>query len=228
MQNKSRQEKERELIRKMKRHNPKLYEDMVKSVSDKMEREEDEKRLAYDRIHEQGYISGWRSWQILATKDSFSLQSLQNRAIWPPYEKIVAECRAHPEQPIPHNEARRCFAGLYATKVPLSNSYLGSITGKVKLWGRYDEGEIGYRAEFAYPETFEYIQCTVCNNLRPIEGSQARLTNLRNIAFVCRDHTKTKHILSQLNIPASFVIDKLHEAYGLEQLDYTILEDLND
>lgn len=130
-------------------------------------------------------IIGWRFWRIffdtLKSENTF-LESAVVRRLWPHREKMTAACFCRPEHYI-HLEspAIESQCGIYAYKSlkhafadadgllcsgAMLRYYSGAILGKVKLWGKVQEHQFGYRAQFAYPYSFAVAICAGC--FRPI------------------------------------------------------------
>lgn len=165
-------------------------------------------------------IIGWRFWKIcggganlvpqsvldLKTKGNIWLRSIFAPRPWLKREKITAECLCKDTSHIePPEIESNC--GIYAYKSlqyaladytrefliqdPAINSYAGSIFGKVKLWGRIQHHRFGYRAQFAYPDSFTMSICNDC--LQPIF--------LLFEFFVFRLFEETKFLLRDSNNP---------------------------
>lgn len=164
-------------------------------------------------------ITGWRFWKIygetnLVTQSALDLKTRGNlwlRSIfapnpWPKREKITAECLCkdspHIEPPeiesncgvYAYKSLRHALADYtreFLTQEPAMNSYAGSIFGKVKLWGRIQHHRLGYRARFAYPDSFTMSICNGC--LQPIF--------LLFEFFIFRLFEETKFLLRDSNSP---------------------------
>ena len=110
-------------------------------------------------------IMAYRAWRIAS---SGVLLSCTCDCIWKPRERMYAICNiADHEAGAP---AWRCYCGLYAYKTLAAlraSNYMeasaapalfkhppGALTvsGRVALWGRVVDHELGYRAEYAYPQ----------------------------------------------------------------------------
>lgn len=58
-----------------------------------------------------------------------------------------------------------CFSGIYGLKLSAKNPHgtlLRGVIGKVALWGVVEEHTNGFRAQYAYPLSFDYYVCMVC------------------------------------------------------------------
>jgi hypothetical protein len=111
-------------------------------------------------------IIGWRVWRISHRHNETRLASLVYRAEWPVREPLHARCgapslgwglsRRRHEAPSSH-----CACGLHGARWELLSreirrDLLGRkprfVIGEVALWGTVVEGDLGWRAEFAYPQ----------------------------------------------------------------------------
>ncbi len=109
-------------------------------------------------------VSGWRTWRVDESGAEARLASLIRTAAWPVGEPIVAACPwvgfAHP----PPGRGCRCgvHAGRHAAEAAFqadlpSRAHDRLAVGLAALWGRVVEGEAGWRASHAYPETLYVI-----------------------------------------------------------------------
>ncbi|MBU2109991.1 hypothetical protein KKB71_03540 [Patescibacteria group bacterium] len=121
-------------------------------------------------------ITGWRFWRICGR--NLQLRSIFAPNPWPKREKITAEClcrgSSHIEPPeIESNCGVYAYKSLHHAIVdytreflaqdPVLNPYAGAIFGKVKLWGRIQHHRFGFRARFAYPDSFIMSICNCCS-----------------------------------------------------------------
>ena len=98
-------------------------------------------------------IIGHRVWGWDAKE---GVKSLHGDA-WLPGRAIAAECILNYNHECPADD---CSCGVYAAKIyehlaKIGHQRMGPfLHGEVCLWGRVVEHEFGYRAQFAYPQTF--------------------------------------------------------------------------
>ena len=97
-----------------------------------------------------GYVVAMRQWKV----DCGLLTSVVAGMVWHPHEAPKADTT---------NEGWFHSPGYYAAKTDHHelldyHSTITTITGTVALWGEIIEHEKGYRAEYAYPLSFEH--CT--------------------------------------------------------------------
>jgi hypothetical protein len=110
-------------------------------------------------------LSGWRAWQIVATRRGPALASWSVSALWPARRPLEARCALHGPRPSAHH-----MCGIHAFQAreemlaylesgedaPLLFSRrpqraLGIAVGRVSGWGRAVIHARGWRAQFAYP-----------------------------------------------------------------------------
>jgi hypothetical protein len=65
---------------------------------------------------------------------------------------------AREQQQVPEHEAplESCTCGIYAFKAPKKLLGAANIYGEVYLWGKVVEHKYGWRAQYAYPKSFEF------------------------------------------------------------------------
>ncbi len=117
-------------------------------------------------------FTGWKGLHANRTGQLFSPQERGEYSDWPAGAPFEAQCAANPEHTSP---VKGCSCGIYAVtsfeellKVGYnwSLSYRSEergecvgVVAEVKLWGRIRRDQIGFRAEFAYPQKV-YVPAT--------------------------------------------------------------------
>jgi hypothetical protein len=105
-------------------------------------------------------VSGWRTWLIDASGAEARLRSVVRAAPWPVGEPTVAECPGVTFAHRPPGPTCRC--GIHAARAVEEAAFHAELPsrarqplaiGLVALWGRVVEGEAGWRAEAAYPQS---------------------------------------------------------------------------
>jgi hypothetical protein len=97
-------------------------------------------------------LTGWKTWKL--QEKSNLLVSPLNDMLWCPDRAAEARC-VEKCADVPHEE-HTC--GIYASDEP-TGARGGPIRGRVYGWGRYIRGESGWRAQFAYPQSFYLLNC---------------------------------------------------------------------
>lgn len=114
-------------------------------------------------------ILGWRAWQLTDYErrggvSEKRIQAVGMKPTWEPYEPNVAICTSQGNHEAPW---RSCRCGFWAFKnrtdveASIHEEYRGlqgKVVGQIAMWGRVLECKRGWRAEFAYPQSFEFIQ----------------------------------------------------------------------
>ncbi|MEO8476747.1 MAG: hypothetical protein ABI572_06810 [Actinomycetota bacterium] len=109
-------------------------------------------------------IVAWRSWALTGRGDGshLLLRPVAGRAhAWRPREIATATCK---RRGVLHEApAIGCRCGLHASQTLdiLRKTKCPAVLGRVALWGRVVEHELGYRARFAYPQRLRLI-CQFC------------------------------------------------------------------
>ena len=119
-------------------------------------------------------VLGWRVWHVVAAAREPRLVSVFRHAVWPHDDALRAactrrvfgirprHCRHGHTAPWPD-----CHCGIYATQATAFSEYLDDyvrflagnllkkrllVFGRVSLWGRVVEHDLGWRASHAFPE----------------------------------------------------------------------------
>jgi hypothetical protein len=115
--------------------------------------------------------------------------------------------------------------GLHATRDPLllRQARDPAVIGRVALWGRIVEHDLGYRAAFAYPVRLTLV-CVLCFWQRGLERSHAdRVARLRGGRLVplCDAHVEVANRYGY-RTPHLLIADQVQQAllnsYAVEQL----------
>lgn len=108
-------------------------------------------------------IVAWRAWALTGRRDGTNLllRPVAGRArAWIPGHPAEAGCRLGWFHDAPHVE---CTCGLHGTHQIdlLRRTRNPAVLGRVALWGRVIEHELGFRARFGYPQRVRLI-CQFC------------------------------------------------------------------
>lgn len=101
-------------------------------------------------------IIAYRAWRIAESR----LVSCTCDCVWQPRERMDAHCNHKGAMHEARAPVWECSCGFYAYKTDAAltaSEYLGvaggfTVGGRVALWGRVIDHELGYRAERAYPQ----------------------------------------------------------------------------
>jgi len=107
-------------------------------------------------------VVAWRTWALTGRRDAteLRLRPVAGRARpWAPGRPTEAVCRIRLHR-APHVD---CTCGLHGTHEPeiLRRTRSPGVLGRAALWGRVIEHELGFRAEFGYPQRLRLI-CFFC------------------------------------------------------------------
>lgn len=108
-------------------------------------------------------IMAWRAWSLTGRRDGTDLllRPVAGRARpWKPLEAAEAVCKHSRMHQAPNPD---CSCGLHGTHEVeiLRRTRTPAVLGRAALWGRVIEHELGYRAQFAYPQLLGLV-CQFC------------------------------------------------------------------
>ncbi|HYJ62001.1 MAG TPA: hypothetical protein VE032_11120 [Actinomycetota bacterium] len=117
--------------------------------------------LAVERATEP--ILAWRAWALTGRRDGSDLllRPVAGRSRpWRPREVAEAACKHARLHAAPNVD---CSCGLHGTHEAaiLRRTRAPAVLGRVALWGRVIEHELGYRGEFGYPQLLALV-CQFC------------------------------------------------------------------
>lgn len=108
-------------------------------------------------------VMAWRAWALTGRRDGSELllRPVAGRSRpWRPREPAQAACKHARMHGAPNVD---CSCGLYGTHEAdlLRRTRTPAVLGRVALWGRVIEHDMGYRAEFGYPQRLGLV-CQFC------------------------------------------------------------------
>lgn len=108
-------------------------------------------------------VVAWRAWALTGRRDGsrLLLRPVAGRSDpWLPGRPTEAACRVARFHEAPHPE---CSCGLHGTHGLdlLRRTRCPAVLGRVALWGRVIEHDLGFRARFGYPQRLRLI-CQFC------------------------------------------------------------------
>lgn len=108
-------------------------------------------------------ILAWRAWALTGKRDGSGLllRPVAGRSRpWRPLEPAEAACKHARRHRAPDIS---CSCGLHGTHEieTLRRTRCPAVLGRVAFWGRVIEHELGYRAQYAYPQRLGLI-CQFC------------------------------------------------------------------
>jgi hypothetical protein len=121
--------------------------------------------LALDLGSERAFepVMAWRTWKLTGRRDgtNLKLRPVAGRAKpWPVMRPTEAVCRLGRMHSAPNVD---CTCGLHGTHEPdlLRRTKSPAVLGRVALWGRVVEHDLGFRAQFGYPQRLALV-CFLC------------------------------------------------------------------
>jgi hypothetical protein len=108
-------------------------------------------------------ILAWRAWALTGKRDGHDLllRPVAGRSRpWKPLEPAEAACKQARLHGAPNID---CSCGLHGTHNAdiLRRTRMPAVLGRVALWGRVIEHELGYRAQYGYPQRLSLV-CQFC------------------------------------------------------------------
>jgi hypothetical protein len=179
--------------------------------------------LVVDRLSEP--IDAWRTWKLSGRKDGthLRLRPVVGRAKpWQPLRPAEAVCRMGRMHTAPHVD---CTCGLHGCHQAdlLRRTKSPGVLGRVALWGRVVEHELGYRAQLGYPQRLSIV-CFLCFWQRGIRRCRADVVGTfgyGRMIPLCEEHLAvavrfgmTPHTL----LSASIVEQSLRSTYAVDAL----------
>lgn len=138
-------------------------------------------------------ICAVRTWNLAIIEGTPRLIPVgDERSSWPVLRPVRARCARRRRHAAP---APECTCGLHGSKglALLRRTRGPAVLGTVALWGRTIEHELGYRAEFAYPQRLRLV-CPVCFSQRGDAASQPTVAAIGRRGAVmplCEEHVRT-------------------------------------
>lgn len=162
-------------------------------------------------------VLGWRAWRLARRDGGLRLIALTREDAWPAGRAMRARCDLPSHGVAPGLE---CSCGLYAAHAPeaLAQAGIGAhnaaVVGRVAMWGRVIEHELGFRSQMAYPARLRLV-CAPC-----LVGGRGAvdpvLVSERSSALVSSCATHARGLADVLD--ARQVQAELLSTYGVELL----------
>jgi hypothetical protein len=171
-------------------------------------------------------VNAWRAWALTGRRDGshLLLRPVVGRGRpWLPRRPAEAGCRMlgpFHEAPDPG-----CSCGLHGTHGLdlLRRTRCPAVLGRVALWGRVIEHELGFRARYGYPQRLRLI-CQFCFWQRGIHGVQPTVVGWFSggeLLPMCEDHVEMAGrygMRPQVSLPAREIDQRLRDTYAVDLL----------
>jgi hypothetical protein len=170
-------------------------------------------------------LVAWRAWTLTGRPDGSHLRLRPvagPRLPWPPMRPARAACKLVKVHRSPELE---CSCGLHGTRgvEPLRKTKNPTVLGTTALWGRVIEHELGYRAEYAYPQRLRLV-CLLCFWQHGANGAVPRgvaVIDHGRMLPLCEAHLSTAiryGLRSRAMLRAGDVQASLQSTYAVDQL----------
>jgi hypothetical protein len=170
-------------------------------------------------------IVAWRTWALTGRPDGSNLllRPVARRArAWIPGHPAEAGCRVGWFHHAPELE---CSCGLHGTHQidPLRRTLNPAVLGRVALWGRVIEHELGFRARFGYPQRLRLI-CQFCFWQRDPEAATPSVVGWfphDELLPLCDEHADIAAqcgLRPRASLPANEVDQLLRSTYAVDLL----------
>lgn len=179
--------------------------------------------LATDRSDEA--IEAWRVWSLTGRRDGSDLllRPVAGRSRpWLPMRPAEAACKRWRGHEAPSID---CTCGLYGTHEPdiLRRTKTPGVLGRVALWGRVIEHDLGFRARFGYPQRLR-LACYLCFWQRSIPYSHPDVVawmGRANLIPLCDPHVElsSRYGMAPRDVlPAREVEQSLRSIYAVDAM----------
>ena len=170
-------------------------------------------------------IIAWRAWTLTGRADATGLRLRPvagRRLPWPPLRPAQAACK---NARIHRAPDYACSCGLHGTRSAdaLRRTKNPTVLGTVALWGRVIEHDLGYRAEFAYPQRLRLV-CLLCFWQRGRQGGlpeRVAVIDHGRMLPLCEPHLATAvdyGLRSRRILDAASVQSALQATYAVDVL----------
>jgi len=170
-------------------------------------------------------IIAWRAWALTGRRDGSNLllRPVAGRGrAWIPGRPAQASCRVGRFHDAPHPE---CSCGLHGTHEVhlLRRTRNPAVLGRVALWGRVIEHELGFRARLGYPQRVRLI-CQFCFWQRGPEAVAPSVIGWfprDQMLPLCAEHADIAArygMRPQASLPADEVDQLLRSTYAVDPL----------
>ncbi len=112
-------------------------------------------------LHSDEPILAWRTWALTIRGSDLSLEPVAGRGrAWPARKPMRSHCRYSRLHTSPN---LHCSCGLHGARDLdlLRKTRTPGVLGRVALWGRVIEHELGFRASLGYPQRLRLV-CQFC------------------------------------------------------------------
>jgi hypothetical protein len=172
-------------------------------------------------------IVAWRAWALTGHRDGTELllRPVAGRSRpWRPMEPAEAACKHARLHGAPNVD---CSCGLHGTHDVeiLRRTRCPAVLGRVAFWGRVIEHELGYRAQFGYPQRLALV-CQFCfwlwgpHGTRPAIVGWLQRDELIPFCWPHLEQAQRYGMEPRRLLPADEVDLRLRETYAVDMLAF--------
>ena len=172
-------------------------------------------------------IVAWRAWALTGHRDGTELllRPVAGRSRpWRPMEPAEAACKHARLHGAPNVD---CSCGLHGTHDVeiLRRTRCPAVLGRVAFWGRVIEHELGYRAQFGYPQRLALV-CQFCfwlwgpHGTRPAVVGWLQRDELIPFCWPHLEQAQRYGMEPRRLLPADEVDLRLRETYAVDLLAF--------
>ena len=172
-------------------------------------------------------IVAWRAWALTGHRDGTELllRPVAGRSRpWRPMEPAEAACKHARLHGAPNVD---CSCGLHGTHDVeiLRRTRCPAVLGRVAFWGRVIEHELGYRAQFGYPQRLALV-CQFCfwlwgpHGTRPAVVGWLQRDELIPFCWPHLEQAQRNGMEPRRLLPADEIDLRLRETYAVDMLAF--------
>ncbi len=172
-------------------------------------------------------IVAWRAWALTGHRDGteLMLRPVAGRSRpWRPMEPAEAACKHARLHGAPNVD---CSCGLHGTHDVeiLRRTRCPAVLGRVAFWGRVIEHELGYRAQFGYPQRLALV-CQFCfwlwgpHGTRPAVVGWLQRDELIPFCWPHLEQAQRYGMEPRRLLPADEIDLRLRETYAVDMLAF--------
>jgi hypothetical protein len=172
-------------------------------------------------------IVAWRAWALTGHRDGTELllRPVAGRSRpWRPMEPAEAACKHARLHGAPNVD---CSCGLHGTHDVeiLRRTRCPAVLGRVAFWGRVIEHELGYRAQFGYPQRLALV-CQFCfwlwgpHGTRPTVVGWLQRDELIPFCWPHLEQAQRYGMEPRRLLPADEIDLRLRETYAVDMLAF--------
>ena len=172
-------------------------------------------------------IVAWRAWALTGHRDGTELllRPVAGRSRpWRPMEPAEAACKHARLHGAPNVD---CSCGLHGTHDVeiLRRTRCPAVLGRVAFWGRVIEHELGYRAQFGYPQRLTLV-CQFCfwlwgpHGTRPAVVGWLQRDELIPFCWPHLEQAQRYGMEPRRLLPADEIDLRLRETYAVDMLAF--------